>query len=110
MAGNRFKIARIERKREMKYDIDYFIAKFEGIPEDKWCTGDYEDSHGRHCALGHCGGSLFSARTKEEESLFSILGKVGMINDGKIGYDQFGDHPKKRILSALSKAKEGTLN
>lgn len=38
----------------MNYDVDYFINKFEAIPEEMWCVGLWVDSEGRKCALGHC--------------------------------------------------------
>ena len=36
-------------------DVRYFIDKFEAIPEDKWCTGDFVNRTGQMCANGHCG-------------------------------------------------------
>lgn len=37
------------------YTVDYFIKKFEAIPEDSWCTGQFVDHFsGQRCAQGHC--------------------------------------------------------
>lgn len=35
-------------------NVDYFIAKFEEIPDELWGTGAYQ-SGTRRCVLGHCG-------------------------------------------------------
>lgn len=37
----------------MDYNIQYFIDKFEAIPEENWCTGTLKDGN-RLCAFGHC--------------------------------------------------------
>jgi hypothetical protein len=89
------------------YTRDYFIAKFEAIPEDKWCTDSYE-FQGRHCALGHCGlngGNDTPAATPEEAGVLlelfrEIRASVTDVNDGlDARYRQ--DTPKQRILAAL---------
>jgi hypothetical protein len=36
------------------YDVDYFIDKFEKIPEELWCISIRHDGGGRSCAYGHC--------------------------------------------------------
>jgi hypothetical protein len=44
--------------RKPKYNLDYFIRKFEAIPEDQWCTGDFVkvvNGKEQRCAFGHCG-------------------------------------------------------
>ena len=88
----------------MRYDKNYFIAKFEAIPEDKWCTHTY-GKDGHHCALGHCGDSIY-VTTSEADSLDKLLQyKTAFINDGElldsIDYSNYGDTPKQRILTAL---------
>lgn len=56
----------------MKYDIQYFIDKFEAIPADKWTRGVvYDVSMDTYCALGHCGvrdGGKNTGWTKTEEA------------------------------------------
>lgn len=37
------------------YNVDYFIRKFEAIPEERWITGAFVDPSGNCCAFGHCG-------------------------------------------------------
>lgn len=103
-----------------KYDAKYFIAKFEKIPEEKWCRGTFSNIFNgilQHCALGHCGlsKSYFSHyRAKGEEkgrALIKLFHKNGLevsyINDGiKNTYcsdiaKDLGDTPKERIVNAL---------
>lgn len=36
-------------------DTQYFIDKFEAIPEEKWCIGSLCNIVGQSCANGHCG-------------------------------------------------------
>lgn len=87
---------------------EYFIAKFEAIPEELWTTGDFVDEKNRMCAFGHCGVSL-EADTKEGNAL-DLLFRRGLhtesssitseINDGEVRrYPQ--PTPKQRILAAL---------
>lgn len=47
----------------MIYDVDYFIKKFEAIPEGMWICGDFSDGNGRHCAQGFCGMNNKNAAT-----------------------------------------------
>ncbi len=83
------------------YNVQYFINKFENIPEDKWTTFTCTDDNGNHCAMGHCGGINGDVYATEESNILSeILHDVVLINDGhKFGYYQ--TTPKQRILAAL---------
>ena len=36
-------------------DAQYFIDKFEAIPEEKWCVRYWINAEGQSCANGHCG-------------------------------------------------------
>jgi hypothetical protein len=92
-----------------EYDVDFFIRKFEAIPDEKWCVGNYVRPDGRRCAYGHCGASSGHeiADNKECRALGQILsGQVEEINNGNYE-DRTG--PRARILAALQdvKAKEG---
>lgn len=61
----------------MEYTVDYFIKKFEAIPEERWTTGtflSYEEE--RRCALGHC----FSKK------IIWKLQDAGMKDDGSTAY------------------------
>lgn len=95
----------------MKYTVDYFIEKFEAIPEDNWITGKYYDPEIGCCALGWCGEKNFE-ETVESNSLTNLLkGWVAEINDGTlhgqhIKYRKFTT-PKQRILAALNDIKKG---
>lgn len=91
----------------MTYDVDYFINKFEAIPEDRWTTRDLVDSQGRCCALGHCGIRESVHMNEEADALNSIIrttfADVTAVNDS----DAYGDDgPKNRILRALRTIKQ----
>jgi hypothetical protein len=87
----------------MNYDVDYFIAKFEAIPEERWCEGTYDDLTGRHCALGHCGIRFEAGKSSnpEGDALVKLTATEAVnINDGHDGrYEQ--PTPKQRIIAAL---------
>lgn len=99
----------------MKYNVDYFIKKFEAIPEEKWCIDDQNDDYGRHCAYGHC-----AHTSRQEENAFHDFDleksknifltptvckkmqktKLADINNGY--YREYQQPtPKQRILAAL---------
>jgi len=81
------------------FDVDYFIKKFEAIPDEDWTTGQFENDIGQRCALGHCT-FIESASLKD-----ILLDEVAEINDGTDGqYQQ--ETPKSRILAALKDIKE----
>lgn len=98
------------------YNIDYFINKFEAIPEHKWTTAVYieDDSYGgiNCCAFGHCGMRNLDDSFNEESAALADLAKsIGApivdINDGKMyAYPQ--PHPKARILAALYDIQKAT--
>lgn len=85
------------------YDVDYFIKKFEAIPEERWCTGYYhKEDRTKFCALGHCGRFVSDADSIESLALRRVFhpAVVSIINDnGNIRYSQAT--PKQRILAAL---------
>lgn len=102
------------------YTKEYFIKKFEAIPEEKWTKSTLCDGQGAYCALGHCGmdhlhrGSI----TDEARALMKLFGadfddeddgqlfrSVYKYNDweGEFGY--LGETPKKRIIAALRSLK-----
>lgn len=107
---------------DTNYDVHYFIKKFEAIPEELWCQGQFVDDN-KNCAAGHCGarndtyrdslpleakalGSLFASsglsafsksNTYKNDPLYYA---VAHINDGMAReYQQ--PTPKQRILAAL---------
>lgn len=111
----------------MEYDVNYFINKFEAIPESQFTTHLFQNQDGQKCSVGHCG--IFSVHnvtpegialkrvfvnlpitakrsgTLVEEGTFSIFPhKASYINDGLVKeYTQ--PTPKQRILAALNDVK-----
>ncbi len=92
------------------YTVDFFIEKFEGIPENRWIVGDYINDRGC-CAYGHCGMSgAFMVLNDQARQLYEIFkGNVNnypnYINDGHDKrYPQ--STPKQRILAALYDIKK----
>lgn len=97
------------------YDVDYFIKKFEAIPEEDWCRRVYTDGEGKHCALGFCGSKVGRVNdytgdihTEEGENLRRLLlpvGGVTVINDYTEGRF-YQETPKQRVLAALRYLKD----
>ncbi len=87
------------------YDVDYFIKKFEAIPDERWTVGQYH-LKGACCALGHCG-ALDGSPSEEADALDSLLhGCTVTINDNIDG-KLMERTPAARILAALRRVKEG---
>lgn len=101
------------------YNVDYFIAKFSAIPEERWITGVMTDKN-KYCALGHCGagnplaGNADFNHTEESKALNKLFKAnfnepAWKINDSKdYGYPQ--STPKQRILAALQDIKKAQLD
>lgn len=104
------------------YDADYFIAKFEAIPDRQWTRSQYADGWGGFCALGHCGERVEistdgymrrrNIQTEEGEALRKLFSdSLGLysspdrVNDG-ISDEYQQETPKQRILAALRDIKE----
>lgn len=100
---------------DTQYDAQYFIEKFEAIPEDRWTTGEYVNSSKQCCALGHCGfrNNKNQIWTPEGEALVSLFddGGLGIIDGVNDGHDPRYRQPtpKQRVLAALRDAKERGL-
>lgn len=114
----------------MKMDAQYFIDKFEAIPEERWCTSVFRNGKGQMCANGHCGvkfaelSAMRIIETEESSALcdvftkvkihdgfgnplldYSILGRnysniAALINNGR-SVEYQQFTPKQRILAAL---------
>ncbi len=97
------------------YNKAYFIAKFEAIPDERWCEGTLRGYKADdHCALGHCTHDLDPGRiTPEAQALEDLMRSLGVANlNGRIwitglindreccSYRQAT--PKARILAALA--------
>lgn len=98
----------------MEYTVDYFIKKFEAIPEDNWITASLYDPEIGCCVLGWCGVRSLRYHTSESRALASLLGihpnTLYRINDGIADYKHLRmtlETPKQRILAALNNAKNG---
>lgn len=115
----------------MNYNVDYFINKFQAIPENMWIMFDQGKYGGPCCAFGHCRQSssdYYGSDTDEGRALAKLffdnglrqtediakskkidpLGKhwaVASINNGTVAeYQQ--PTPKQRILAALYDIKK----
>lgn len=96
-------------KQHPKFNKQYFIAKFEAIPENDWCTGNIENVDGQRCAIGHCvqsdGDSLNEEEIDALKWLFISNGhKIDLVND-RIDQDYKQATPKQRVLAALRDIK-----
>ena len=97
-----------------QYDIDYFLAKFEAIPEDKIIMNFYTDNNDetKHCSLGHCEGHNNPidrpSEAKALRDLFKVHLKCGVadVNDNLCEH-KFNNlpTPKQRIMAALNEIK-----
>lgn len=97
----------------MEYTVDYFINKFEAIPENRWWMGNYQSPLGldKYCAFGHCGASNNNFAINDSIKALSKIGNdnfhpIHLINDGAdSGYKQ--ETPKQRVLAFLNDVKYG---
>jgi len=84
-----------------EYTVDYFIKKFEAIPEENWISGRYLSTDG-YCALGHCGERRWGF-TPESLALVDLFFDyelaVASVNDGN-SYMFPQPTPKQRVLAA----------
>ena len=98
----------------MRYDIDYFISKFESIPSEHWSTRSTVDGNKRD-VLGHCGVTRLSW-TDEADAFIDIVSQNMVdpvaatmipliINDGQAWASGLGGTPKARILTYLKALK-----
>lgn len=101
------------------YTVDYFIKKFEAIPENLWCVMSRAKDNQR-CALGWCYPTSeeakasqlwnYSQTSQEEKELNAFIRLInpswaaGGVNNGI--YPQYSQPtPKQRILAALNDIK-----
>lgn len=103
---------------------EYFIRKFDGIPDEFWQVGSTSDLHGKCCALGHCGmdsvKELFSDYNYESKALIKLFADsekdtdmdgadwlVIRVNDART--NRIHRTPRARILAALNDIKAKCL-
>lgn len=107
----------------MKYTVDYFIKKFEAIPEEMWISGIFFQN-GKSCANDHCGMRLNLLEqeiiTTEAQGLQKVFSALPInVTDPSYGYSEKAVHvnngwsneykqptPKQRILAALYDIKK----
>lgn len=106
------------------YDADYFIKKFESIPEEKWNDFvQYDEETKTRCAFGHCGwkipkGDVVNGdQTFEGRKLTELFNSVGFevgsknwITDVNNGFspDYKQETPRQRMLAVLNDIKKLT--
>lgn len=90
------------------YTVDHFLAKFEAIPDEKWCTKSFHHL-GQSCVEGLCF-IAYGGLNGEHPALVRLLEPLTggpyprMINDG-LHADYQQSTPKARILAALRDIK-----
>lgn len=111
------------------YTVDYFITKFEAIPEEQYCEGVFRSGNAC-CANGHCGVEYLihdeSCLTAESIGLQKVFSVLQIHEKGRLIEDGFGglysdkaafinnglcdeyrqSTPKQRILAALYDIKK----
>jgi len=98
-----------------KYNVDYFIKKFEAIAEWRWTEGVFTKMIlgfiPTHCAYGHCGhnGSISDnpeviGLLKLDRQLDTTI-RLTSVNDGH-DYRYQQATPKQRVLAALYDLKK----
>jgi hypothetical protein len=93
---------------QVEYTVDYFIKKFEAIPEERWISHAVGDGRGRHDAIGHCGG-FRSPEAKALQELFRRYGCPSVVDvTDAVTFFEHSDTPKKRVLSYLGFIKTRT--
>ncbi len=88
----------------MQYTIEYFKAKFQAIPEEKWCS-DYYSNKGQCCVMGHLGVRHEDWSESDEATAFRELFSDQKLNEVSINDGRNPRFPqptpKQRILAAL---------
>lgn len=105
------------------YTVDYFIKKFEEIPEENWVIGEFRNDNGC-CAQGHCGMNSFNANhvwdnhdvsntpthLHEAHALFWMFKSILCIGVADVNNFESEEYPqptpKQRVLAALCDIKK----
>lgn len=83
----------------MKMNAQYFIDKFQAIPEENWCTEFFQNEEGQCCANGHCGVRIytmlpfFMAKTilsGESKALYKVLLPLKVTELSNIPANKYG--------------------
>lgn len=88
----------------MEFDVNYFISKYLGIPDERWCLGEYDGCNNTHCAIGHIG--CYTPPARILRNMFGLISSTPeLVNDGRDpDYQQLT--AKQRILTALYDIKK----
>jgi len=98
------------------FNIDYFIDKFNSIPDKDWCMSMLRQGDQR-CALGHCGLKTIEVAWSDEVRALVDMANINDwpdwcapivladINDGTVEYLKYGKTPKDRIVNYLKEIK-----
>lgn len=100
----------------MKMDAQYFIDKFEAIPEEEWTVGIAQNTNNSRCAVGHCCSEYLDQRLGQKVQVLPTTFPQGSallqlfhthlrrsvvhVNDGKDSSHK-QPTPKQRVLAAL---------
>lgn len=92
---------------KQEYTVDYFIKKFEAIPEYKWLLCLMYDSFGNHCAEGW---AIEFGGEECKDSLQELFNEIGIEYASCVNNEQYGIYsqptPKQRVLAALYDIKK----
>jgi len=98
--------------------IKFYLEFYSKIPERKWCIGRYYGV-GSACAIGHLtwlpdpGSHMNELNTLLQPVMVKVQGAprvVPAINDGTENFSTLGNHPKKRMMTALQMRLEMETN
>lgn len=106
------------------YDVNYFIQKFQSIPEKRLITHNCYDRNGNGCAIGWCAGNAPAINCYSSPEYFALINLFSSIKPITHNTPQWaiadvnnGDHPdyqqptpKQRILAALHDIKQQQIN
>lgn len=99
-------------------NVEYFIKKFEAIPEENWSIGSIQDTDGNSCANGHCGvlhlghgyivlnkvltGVIRYRTTDESRALQKVFSKLEITQLPGISYEMFyEEHFQYSVTAAI---------
>lgn len=86
------------------YTIDFFINKFEVIPEEMWCVDELQNERGQRCAIGHCEAQSLVDYTESNTLIRLSKYRIASVNNG-IERDYQQPTPKQRVLAFLYNIK-----
>ena len=85
-----------------KFDKKYFIKKFSKIAEDKFTQGNMS-MNGKHCAMGHCGVSVWK-HTEESLALTKLINPNYRLDELVVGGSINNANPVINLFDKLPSA------